>query len=101
MLDSSFLYERLVNKTFYKPLAIHEPPALSRYSYSFVDSIEEIGVDAWNACAGIKSPFTRYEFLHALEATGCTTAAAGWQPHHAAVRLAETGGTCRRGAGLS
>ena len=64
---------------------------MSRYSYSFVNSIEEIGADAWNACAGIKSPFTRYEFLHALEATGCTTAATGWQPHHAAVRLAETG----------
>lgn len=68
---------------------------MSRYSYSFVNSIEEIGADAWNACAGktcagIKNPFTRYEFLHALEETGCTTAATGWQPHHAAVRLAET-----------
>lgn len=63
---------------------------MNPYIYSFVNSIEDIGVKAWNECAGTQSPFTRYEFLHALEITGCTTPATGWQPHHALVRLTAT-----------
>ena len=51
----------------------------------FVDSIADIGAVSWNELAGIENPFTRYEFLHALEQTGCTTAATGWAPHHVAV----------------
>ena len=64
---------------------------MNPYSYTFVHSIEDIGHKAWNSCAGTKNPFARYEFLHALESAGCTTAATGWQPHHAAVRVADTG----------
>lgn len=51
----------------------------------FVDSIAEIGSSAWNALTGTDNPFTRYEFLHALEQSGCTTAATGWKPQHIAV----------------
>ncbi len=51
----------------------------------FVDSIEAIGGDGWNGLTGIENPFMRYEFLHALEKTGCTSKATGWQPHHVAV----------------
>ena len=51
----------------------------------FVDSIESIGKDNWNRLSGIVNPFMRYEFLHALEHTGCTTAETGWQPHHLVV----------------
>jgi hypothetical protein len=51
----------------------------------FVDSIEAIGADKWNAITGVDNPFTRYEFLHALERSGCTTKQSGWQPHHVAV----------------
>ncbi len=51
----------------------------------FVDSIAEIGANAWNELTGIDNPFTRYEFLYALEKTGCTTAATGWKPQHIAV----------------
>ncbi len=54
-------------------------------SLRFVSSIEEIGRERWNALTGTSNPFTRYEFLHALETTGCTTAQSGWQPHHAVV----------------
>lgn len=64
---------------------------MNPYSVTFVNSIEDIGLEAWNSCAGSQNPFTRYEFLHALESTGCTTAATGWQPHHASVRHAATG----------
>ncbi|MFB0988681.1 MAG: peptidogalycan biosysnthesis protein, partial [Gammaproteobacteria bacterium] len=51
----------------------------------FVDSIATIGAEDWNSLAGIENPFTRYEFLWALEKTGCTTRATGWEPHHVAV----------------
>ena len=51
----------------------------------FVDSIAEIGRDAWNALTGTRNPFMRYEFLHALERTGCTGAASGWLPRHLAL----------------
>ena len=51
----------------------------------FVDSIAEIGQSQWNALTGIENPFTRYEFLWALEHTGCTSKRSGWQPHHAMV----------------
>jgi uncharacterized protein len=51
----------------------------------FVDSIATIGKQEWNKLAGIENPFTRYEFLWALETTACTTDKTGWAPHHAAV----------------
>lgn len=53
---------------------------------SFVQSITEIGRDAWDACAGSANPFLTYGFLHALEATGCASAETGWMPYHAIVR---------------
>jgi predicted N-acyltransferase len=58
---------------------------MQKYEINFVDSITEIGAEAWNQVTGTDNPFTRYEFLHALEETGCTTAATGWAPHHVAV----------------
>jgi predicted N-acyltransferase len=36
---------------------------------------------AWNRLVG-DYPFLRYEFLAALEDTGCVTPANGWSPHH-------------------
>ncbi len=51
----------------------------------FVDSIAEIGRDAWNALTGTRNPFMRYEFLYALERTGCTGPASGWRPRHLAL----------------
>ena len=53
---------------------------------SFVESITDIGADTWNALAGTDNPFTRYEFLWALEHTNCTTRKTGWRPHHVIVR---------------
>lgn len=51
----------------------------------FVQSIADIGCERWNKLTGTTNPFTRYEFLHALEATSCTSKETGWQPHHVAV----------------
>ena len=52
---------------------------------SFVDTIADIGATAWNELTGIDNPFTRYEFLYALEKTNCTTEATGWKPQHVAL----------------
>lgn len=52
---------------------------------TFVDSISEIGEENWNRLSSTQNPFTRYEFLWALEKTSCTTTASGWEPHHAVV----------------
>ncbi len=58
---------------------------------SFVDSIADIGADAWNELTGTDNPFTRYEFLHALEKTNCTTEATGWKPQHIALYTVDNG----------
>ena len=55
---------------------------MEELSVNFVDSIEEIGIEEWNALTGIDNPFARYEFLHALESAGCTTDKTGWKPMH-------------------
>ena len=60
---------------------------MEKLEVTFIDSIAMIGAEAWNEITSIDNPFTRYEFLHALEQSGCTTAATGWAPHHAAVYL--------------
>ncbi len=57
----------------------------------FVDSIAEIGPSAWNELTGTENPFTRYEFLYALENTGCTIEATGWKPQHIALYSIEEG----------
>lgn len=52
----------------------------------YIDSIEHIAADAWNAIAGTDYPFTRHEFLHALERSGAADADSGWQAAHVLVR---------------
>ena len=47
-----------------------------------VDSLDAVDRDEWNALAGDRYPFLRYEFLAAAEQTGCVTAETGWQPRH-------------------
>jgi predicted N-acyltransferase len=48
--------------------------------------IAEIGKDAWDACAAAldyaANPFVSFDFLDALEETGCAVEATGWGPHH-------------------
>ncbi|MCC7268578.1 MAG: GNAT family N-acetyltransferase, partial [Caulobacteraceae bacterium] len=48
--------------------------------------IAEIGREAWDACAAhYGNPFVRYDFLDALEETGCAVERQGWGPQHLAV----------------
>jgi predicted N-acyltransferase len=56
-------------------------------------SIADIGRDDWQACAGsadyAANPFISYDFLQALEESGCVSARAGWRPQHLSVRDAD------------
>ena len=53
---------------------------------SFHTSLAEIEASEWNALAGLSDPFTRYEFLSALEKHNCVGQEYGWYPYHLAVR---------------
>ncbi len=50
-------------------------------------SIADIPLAEWERLAGRANPFLRYEFFEALEQSGCTTNATGWQPSHLVFRL--------------
>lgn len=50
--------------------------------WRFISSILAVDPDSWNRLCPPDYPFVRHEFLAALEQTGCTTPATGWQPHH-------------------
>ncbi|WP_203300087.1 GNAT family N-acetyltransferase [Marinobacter sediminum] len=50
-------------------------------------SIDEISQADWDRLAGRANPFLRYEFFQALEQSGCTTTATGWQPCHLVFRV--------------
>ena len=45
--------------------------------------IADIGREAWDACAGpLGDPFLSFDFLDALEESGCVAARTGWMPRH-------------------
>lgn len=63
------------------------PPraALGQLEFRTHDRIAGIGAPAWRALAGEDClPFLRYEWLSALEDTGCVDPARGWLPLHIA-----------------
>jgi predicted N-acyltransferase len=60
--------------------------SISKLELEFVAAIDEVGAEAWNSAAGVDYPFTRYEFLYALEASGAVAKDKGWQPHHLILR---------------
>lgn len=61
---------------------------MSELRIEFIDSIGAIAAADWNAIAGTDYPFTRHEFLHSLEASGCADKDSGWQPQHILVTRA-------------
>ncbi|OGI57670.1 MAG: hypothetical protein A2V58_03685 [Candidatus Muproteobacteria bacterium RBG_19FT_COMBO_61_10] len=54
-------------------------------------SLDQLPADTWNTLAGRDNPFLRYEFLAALEHSGCTTPATGWTPHHLLIESGHAG----------
>ena len=58
-------------------------------SARILHGIDEIDAETWDRCANPPAepfnPFLTHSFLHALEASGSTTARTGWQPFHLAL----------------
>ena len=62
---------------------MNNPPGGADYCTRIVEDLATIGHSAWNALAadsGRDNPFIRYEFLHALHASGCASPRSGWEP---------------------
>ena len=53
-------------------------------------SVADIGREAWEGCNAHpdyhQNPFTSFDFLHALEESGCVGARMGWLPRHLSVQ---------------
>ena len=49
---------------------------------NFIDSIEKIDKEDWDAVLSSEYPFLKYEFLKALEVTNCVSPEQGWTPLH-------------------
>ncbi len=58
---------------------------MPRDSVQIYSSIQELPAAAWNALGAEANPFTRHEFLAALERTGCVGGDTGWQPRYLAL----------------
>lgn len=55
----------------------------------FISSLQDIDKDQWNALSRNDYPFSRYEFLSALELSGCVSEQSGWKPRHLVVEDAQ------------
>ncbi|MFO0656725.1 MAG: peptidogalycan biosysnthesis protein [Polyangia bacterium] len=64
---------------------------MSALSVSVHGSISELQKEAWNALlTDSDNPFVRYEFLAALEQSGCVCPETSWTPCHFAIRRGNT-----------
>lgn len=58
-----------------------------RYEVSLTRRLADVDRGEWNALVGDDgSPFLDWDWLHALEESGCATPATGWSPHHLTMR---------------
>lgn len=64
--------------------------ANSALTAHFSQSIKSIGKAPWDACAGETNPFVCFDFLNALEESGCVSAETGWQPYHVTIHETES-----------
>jgi predicted N-acyltransferase len=55
-----------------------------------IDSLSRVAPNDWNAIAGTDYPFTRHEFLYALEHSGAASMDSGWQAQHVLVKHDDT-----------
>ena len=56
----------------------------TNYCTRIVSDLGQIGAERWNAVLSHEAanPFVRYEFLQALQASGCAAERTGWEPRH-------------------
>ncbi len=53
---------------------------------SFIQSLDTIDAEDWNACAGLDNPFVSHAFLASLERSGSVGDDTGWLPYHMVIR---------------
>lgn len=58
----------------------------STFKASIIGSLEEVSAEEWNNLSGNDYPFTRHEFLVALERHSCLGKKYGWYPQHILIR---------------
>jgi len=58
---------------------------MPRDKAEFRRSIHELEAQQWNALGAEHNPFTRHEFLAALERTQCVGPGTGWEPRYLAL----------------
>ncbi|MDC1296618.1 GNAT family N-acetyltransferase, partial [Alphaproteobacteria bacterium] len=51
-------------------------------NFYFINSINKVALEDWNNCVGLDHPFTRYEFLSALENSNSAIKKTGWEAFH-------------------
>jgi len=51
-----------------------------------VERLADVPRASWDACAGADNPFLCYDFLEALESSGCISRPTGWAPRHMVIR---------------
>lgn len=61
-------------------------PLADTWTLEFVSSVEQVGKAAWTAVCGDDYPFLRYDFLRALESSGCVDGDTAWQSQHAVIK---------------
>ena len=67
--------------------------AAREFGIKILSSIKDFSREEWNALLSDKSsPFLEYDWIYAMEESGCATAGEGWQPVHIGVyeQLSET-----------
>src|SRR5262245_28670336 len=53
---------------------------------TWINSIEKVGREEWDALSGAQHPFLCHEFLAALEHNGCVGGDSGWTTDHLLLR---------------
>jgi predicted N-acyltransferase len=58
------------------------PDGAEPVTVNLLSAIDEVGAEAWDACAGPGNPFVSHAFLSVLERSGSAVSEQGWQPQH-------------------
>ena len=54
----------------------------AKFNVRIINAINQLSASQWNSLNTQDYPFTRYEFLNALEESDCVSPNTGWQPCH-------------------
>jgi len=58
----------------------------SDITFDFIDQIDAVSADQWQALVSTDNPFVSYDYLQTLETSGATGPHTGWLPHYLIAR---------------